>query len=109
MARATWYSRNSIYTVSQNISGLEIEVGKGSLTSAQALEKANAFAVQVQPRQTLLLRIGMVAIPLLTLTGAYLPIRKNTVSLRRRTRKSSQKSWRNSNRGGYQPLAGYWD
>lgn len=67
---------SGIYTVSQNISGLEIEVGKGSLTSAQALEKANAFAAQVQPQQTLLLRIGMVAIPILTLTGAYLLIRK---------------------------------
>lgn len=67
---------SGIYTVSQNISGLEIEVGKGSLTSAQALEKANAFAAQVQPRQTLLLRLGMVAIPILTLTGAYLLIRK---------------------------------
>lgn len=67
---------SGIYTVSQNISGLEIEVGKGSLTSAQALEKANAFAAQVQPRQTLHLRLGMVAIPILTLTGAYLLIRK---------------------------------
>lgn len=67
---------SGIYTVSQNISGLEIEVGKGSLTSAQALEKANAFAAQVQPRQILLLRLGMVAIPILTLTGAYLLIRK---------------------------------
>ena len=67
---------SGIYTVSQNISGLEIEVGKGSLTSAQALEKANAFAAQVKPRQTLLLRLGMVAIPILTLTGAYLLIRK---------------------------------
>jgi len=63
-------------TVSQNISGLEIEVGKGSMTSTQALEKANEFASQVQPQQTLLLRIGMVAVPTLTLTAAYILIRK---------------------------------
>lgn len=67
---------SGIYTVSQNISGLEIEVGKGTMTSAQALEKANAFAAQVQPRQTLLLRIGMVAVPILTLAAAYILIRK---------------------------------
>ena len=67
---------SGIYTVSQNISGLEIEVGKGAMTSAQALEKANAFAAQVQPRQTLLLRIGMVAVPILTLAAAYILIRK---------------------------------
>lgn len=67
---------SGIYTVSQNISGLEIEVGKGSMTSAQALEQANAFAAQVQPTQTLLLRIGMVAVPILTLAGAYLLIRR---------------------------------
>ena len=67
---------SGIYTVSQNISGLEIEVGKGGMTSAQALEKANAFTAQVQPRQTLLLRIGMVVIPVLALTCAYVLIRK---------------------------------
>ena len=67
---------SGIYTVSQNISGLEIEVGKGTMTSAQALEKANAFAAQVQPRQTLLLRIGMIAVPILTLAAAYILIRK---------------------------------
>ena len=67
---------SGIYTVSQNISGLEIEVGKGGMTSVQALEKANAFTAQVQPRQTLLLRIGMVVIPVLALTCAYVLIRK---------------------------------
>ena len=67
---------SGIYTVSQNISGLEIEVGKGGMTSAQALEKANAFTAQVQPRQTLLLRIGIVVIPVLALTCAYVLIRK---------------------------------
>lgn len=46
------------------------------LTVAQALEKANAFTAQVQPRQTLLLRIGMVAVPLLAFTSAYILIRK---------------------------------
>ena len=43
---------------------------------ADKMDTANAFAAQVQPRQTLLLRLGMVAIPILTLTGAYLLIRK---------------------------------
>ena len=46
------------------------------MTSAQALEKANAFTAQVQPRQTLLLRIGMVVVPLLAFTSAYILIRK---------------------------------
>ena len=46
------------------------------MTSVQALEKANAFTAQVQPRQTLLLRIGMVVIPVLALTCAYVLLRK---------------------------------
>lgn len=87
---------SGIYTVSQNISGLEIEVGKGGMTSVQALEKANAFTAQVQPRQTLLLRIGMVVIPVLALTCAYVLIRKSTKLRKKPIRKWSRRSRRDN-------------
>ncbi len=67
---------SGIYSVSQNVSNLEIEVGKNTITKEQALVKANEFIANVQPYQTLILRIGMVAVPIITLVGAYILIRK---------------------------------
>lgn len=67
---------SGIYVTSQSISELEIEVGKGTLTSESALSQANAAIAAVQPWQTFTLRLGMVLIPVLTLLAAYLLIRK---------------------------------
>ena len=67
---------SGIYVTSQGISELEIEVGKGTLTSESALGQANEAIAAVQPWQTFALRLGMVLIPVLTLLAAYLLIRK---------------------------------
>ena len=67
---------SGIYATSQSISELEIEVGKGTLTSESALSQANAAIAAVQPWQTFTLRLGMVLIPVLTLLAAYTLIRK---------------------------------
>ena len=67
---------SGIYVTSQGISELEIEVGKGTLTSESALSQANEAIAAVQPWQTFALRLGMVLIPVQTLLAAYLLIRK---------------------------------
>ena len=63
---------SGIYVTSQGISELEIEVGKGTLTSESALSQANEAIAAVRPWQNFALRLGMVLIPVLTLLAAYL-------------------------------------
>ncbi|HOO27710.1 MAG TPA: MFS transporter, partial [Lachnospiraceae bacterium] len=66
---------SGIYSISQKISGLEIEVGKQTLTQEDALVQANGYIAEVLPYQTLVLRLGMVLIPILILTGCYFLIK----------------------------------
>ena len=63
---------SGIYAISQNISALETDVGKGTLSSSEALSRANTFIASVGPSQILLLRIGMTAVPVITLSAAFL-------------------------------------
>ena len=63
---------SGIYAVSQNISALEMEVGAGTIDRQTALSQADSFIATVQPSQTLTLRIGMVFVPLIMMTLAYL-------------------------------------
>ncbi len=67
---------SGIYAVSQNISALEVEVGKGAMTRTEALSRADDIIATVEPVQTLILRIGMVAIPLLVMIASWLIIKK---------------------------------
>ena len=55
---------------------MEIESGKGNLTKDEVFDQAGVFIQQVEPYQTLILRIGMVAVPVLTILTCYLLIRK---------------------------------
>ena len=66
---------SGIYAVSQNISALEMEVGAGTIDRQTALAQADSFIATVQPSQTLTLRIGMVFVPLVMMTLAYLILR----------------------------------
>lgn len=66
---------SGIYSVSQKITDLEIQVGKGELVSDMVLTKAGEYISQVDSYQTLILRIGMVAIPVLALTFCYIIIK----------------------------------
>jgi melibiose permease/lactose/raffinose/galactose permease len=67
---------SGIYAVSQNISALEVEVGKGAMAREEALLKADNIIATVEPVQTLILRIGMVAIPLLVMIASWIIIQK---------------------------------
>lgn len=66
---------SGIYAVSQNISNLEVEVGKGNITSAEALTLADGFTASVLKSQTFSLRVGMVFIPLIAMLVAYIIIK----------------------------------
>ena len=66
---------SGIYAVSQNISDLEVKIGSGELASEEALKTADGIIATVEPSQTLTLRIGMVAIPLIVMIAARLIMR----------------------------------
>jgi len=67
---------SGIYHISQKISKLEIDAGKGTTTSEEVLTQASEFIRQVKPYQTFILRIGMVAVPVIVMISCYLLIRK---------------------------------
>ncbi|MCR5823614.1 MAG: glycoside-pentoside-hexuronide (GPH):cation symporter [Lachnospiraceae bacterium] len=67
---------SGIYAVSQNISELEVEIGKGTMIREDALIKADSIIATVEPSQTLILRIGMVALPLLVMFISWLIIER---------------------------------
>lgn len=67
---------SGIYVVSQQITSLEIEAGKGALSSEEVLTQAGGYISQVAPYQTLILRVGMVAVPILTIVSCFVIIQK---------------------------------
>lgn len=67
---------SGIYAKSQAISALEIEVNKGTLTSAGALTEANQYIAKITSSQALLFRTGMVLIPVLALIVSYIILKK---------------------------------
>lgn len=70
---------SGIYGVSRNVSNLEIEVGKGELTSSEALRMADGFLASVTKTQGFTLRICMVLIPVLAMVLAYILIKKKYI------------------------------
>lgn len=66
---------SGIYAVSQDISALEVEIGNGNLVREDALVLADGFIRGVERSQTLMLRIGMVLVPLVAMIAAYTIIR----------------------------------
>ena len=67
---------SGIYAVSQNISDLEVKVGSGDMIRDEALVRADEIIATVGTGQTLMLRIGMVAIPLLVMIVSRIIIKK---------------------------------
>lgn len=67
---------SGIYAVSQNISRLEIDVGKQAMTSGQALAAANEYIAGVGSMQIFIFRLGMAIIPLAAIIATYILIKK---------------------------------
>lgn len=67
---------SGIYTISQQISDLEISVGRGEMTSEAALTTANGFIDSVTNTQTFILRLGMVLVPMAAMLACYFIVKK---------------------------------
>lgn len=70
---------SGIYSISQKISGLEVQSGRGELTSSQVLAEAEGYISQATAAQLLVLRIGMVGVPILVIGISYLILRKRYI------------------------------
>lgn len=70
---------SGIYGISQNISNLEIEAGKGLLTQDEVYNQASFYISQATSTQLLVLRIGMVAIPIVAFLTSFLLVRKKYI------------------------------
>lgn len=67
---------SGIYATSQKISALEIEADQGTITSKEVLSSANTYLSAVLPSQRFVLRLGMALIPIVSICGMALLLRK---------------------------------
>lgn len=62
---------SGIYAISQNITDLEVQSGKGDITKDEVLSQAGGFIDEVSSNQTLILRAGMVIVPITAFIICY--------------------------------------
>ena len=67
---------SGIYTISQNVSALEVQSGAGEITAAEVLSKADGFIAQATGTQLFVLRLGITLIPVAAITAAWLILNK---------------------------------
>ncbi len=70
---------SNIYAISQKISKLEIESGTGEISSDQVITQADNFIAMASANQRLILRAGIVLIPILAIGIAYILILKKYI------------------------------
>ena len=70
---------SGIYTISQNISDLEIKAGTGEMTSEEVLSKAEGYIQLATSGQRFTLRMGIVLVPVIAIGIAYFIIRKKYI------------------------------
>ena len=70
---------SGIYAISQNISSLEIEAGIGTISKEEVVSKADIFISQATATQRLILRLGVVAVPVITMLIAFAIIKKKYI------------------------------
>jgi len=67
---------SGIYTISQEISKLEISAGAGTISPEDILVKADNFIKGTTGTQLFVLRLGITIIPIITLTAAWILLKK---------------------------------
>lgn len=67
---------SGIYAISQKISNMEVAVNQGTMTKTEVLSQADGFLAGVSSIQQLMLRIGMVLVPVVTILIAYFLLAK---------------------------------
>ena len=63
---------SGIYSISQQISALEVESGAGNISPDQVLVQADSFIATATGSQLLALRVGITLVPVVILIGAWL-------------------------------------
>ena len=67
---------SGIYAISQNISALEVEKGKGLLSSEEVLAAADSYIQTATSTQKLILRIGITLVPVIVIVTADILLKK---------------------------------
>lgn len=67
------------YAISQKISGLEIKAGIGELTSENVIVQADKFIQTADAGQRFILRLGVVAVPVISIGAAYILIKRKYI------------------------------
>lgn len=67
---------SGIYAISQQISALEVDKGKGLLSSEEVLSAADGFIQTATSTQLLILRIGITVVPVLVIVAADLLLKR---------------------------------
>lgn len=62
---------SGIYSITQEVSELEVQVGRGALASEEALVSSDKILSTVEANQALILRLGMTVIPIIAISTAY--------------------------------------
>ena len=70
---------SNIYAISQKISGLEIKAGTGELTSENVIVQADKFIQTADAGQRFILRLGVVAVPVISIGAAYILIKRKYI------------------------------
>ena len=70
---------SGIYSISQNVSDLEVAAGTGAMTQDEVLTAAEGYISQASAGQLLGLRIGMVGVPIAAILISYFIIRKKYI------------------------------
>jgi len=70
---------SNIYAISQKISGLEIKAGTGELTSENVIVQADKFIQTANAGQRFILRLGIVAVPVISIGAAYILIKRKYI------------------------------
>ena len=70
---------SNIYAISQKISGLEIKAGTGELTSENVIVQADKFIQTADAGQRFILRLGIVAVPVISIGVAYILIKRKYI------------------------------
>ena len=73
------FNKGMFYAISQKISGLEIKAGIGELTSENVIVQADKFIQTADAGQRFILRLGVVAVPVISIGTAYILIKRKYI------------------------------
>jgi len=70
---------SGVYSISQKISALEIDAGTGALSASQVLETADSYIATATSMQKLILRGGIVIVPVVCIAISFVLLRRKYI------------------------------